>query len=90
MTALHLKAFAQLQQPECDEMWVYMARYWLGIGIGQLHLNWAFLQNNNTPHNTLLDKITRFLKNTPKFYWVEVVKVSLDLTGKILILIKED
>jgi len=36
----------------------------------------------------ILEDYSSYIKS--KSEWVEVVKVSLDLTGKILILIKED
>ena len=53
MQALDLKDFKYIIHKECDYLWVYLARYWIGRRIGTLHLDWRFLSHNNSkPHCT--------------------------------------
>ena len=52
MQALDLKDFKYIIHKECEYLWVYLARYWIGRHIGTHHLDWRFLShNNNKPHS---------------------------------------
>ena len=68
----------QQLDPELREYWEVRSRLSVNKGI-------VFLDDHTVIPNTLRNQILDNLHSG-----VEVVKVSLDLTGKILILIKED
>ena len=53
--ALHLKAFAQIRNQECEELWVCLPRFWIGSFFRTRHEKWRFLSHDNTkPHTDLL------------------------------------
>ena len=58
--ALHLRAFAQIRNQECEELWVCLPRFWIGSFFRTRHEKWRFLSHDNTkPHTDLLTFLWR-------------------------------
>ena len=52
MQAMDLRDVKYITNEECDYLWVYLARYWIGRQLGTCHLDWRFLSHNNSqPHS---------------------------------------
>lgn len=83
--ALQLKFMSQITDPNINDLWVTLPRYWIGFHLAPLHPDWSFLRSNSQPHlDTPLDREGRHkligAEGRPSFYhdlFLETEKLDL-------------
>ena len=69
--ALHLKAFAQIRNQECEELWVCLPRFWIGSFLDPATKNGdsslMITQNHTLTYSHFYDDLVQIIPETSQF-----------------------